>query len=107
MAPFEALYGRPCRSPVCWTEVGDAATLGPDLVRETTEKMKLIRQRLITAQSRQKSYADRRRRPLSFDVGDHVFLKVAPRKGLMRFGRSGKFSPRFIGLLIYWRGLER
>ena len=74
MAPFEALYGRPCRSPVCWAEVGAAPLLGPELVRETTEKVELIRRRLVTAQSRQKSYADRRRRPLAFEVGDHVFL---------------------------------
>ena len=97
MAPFEALYGRPCRSPVCWAEVGDAPLLGPELVRETTEKVELIRRRLVTAQSRQKSYADRRRRPLAFEVGDHVFLKISPRRGLMRFGKSGKLSPRFIG----------
>ena len=97
MAPFEALYGRPCRSPLSWAEVGEAATLGPELARETTEKVKLIRQRLVTAQSRQKSYADRRRRPLAFEVGDHVFLKVSPRRGVTRFGRGGKLSPRFIG----------
>ena len=97
MAPFEALYGRPCRSPLCWTEVGEASAFGPDLVQETTEKIKVIRKRLITAQSRQKCYADRRRRPLSFSVGDHVFLKISPRRGLMRFGKSGKLSPRFIG----------
>ncbi|XP_059638570.1 uncharacterized protein LOC132280833 [Cornus florida] len=97
MAHFEALYGRPCRSPICWTEVGEIAALGSDIVLETTEKIKLIRQRLLTAQSRQKSYADRRKQPLSFEVGDHVFLKVSPRKGLLRFGKSGKLSPRFIG----------
>ncbi|XP_057459280.1 uncharacterized protein LOC130749943 [Actinidia eriantha] len=65
-------------------------------MRETTEKIKTIRQRLLTAQSRQKSYADKRKRPLSFEVGDHVFLKVSPRRGLMRFGRGGKLSPRYI-----------
>ena len=97
MAPFEALYGRPCRSPVCWTEVGEVSMIGPDMMRETTEKIKTIRQRLLTAQSRQKSYADKRRRPLSFEVGDHVFLKVSPRRGLKRFGRAGKLSPRYIG----------
>ena len=97
MAPYEALYGRPCRSPLCWAEVGEAPLLGPELVRETTEKVSLIRQRLFTAQSRQKSYADQRRRPLTFEVGDHVFLKVMPRRGLMRFGKKGKLSPRFIG----------
>ena len=97
MAPFEALYGRPCRSPLCWTEVGEVSALGPDVARETTEKVKLIRQQLVTAQSRQKSYADRRRRPLAFEVGDHVFLKVSPRRGVSRFGRGGKLSPRYIG----------
>jgi hypothetical protein len=97
MAPFEALYGRPCRSPVCWAEVGDQALLGPEIVRETTEKVALIRDRLKTAQSRQKCYADRRRRPLEFEVGDHVFLRVSPKKGLVRFRRGGKLAPRFIG----------
>ena len=100
MAPFEALYGRPCRSPVCWAEVGDKNLLGPDLVQETTEKVAVIRERLRTAQSRQKSYADRRRRPLEFEVGDYVFLRVSPKKGLIRFrkaGSSGKLAPRFIG----------
>ena len=97
MAPFEALYGRPCRSPLCWTEVGEAAVVGPQLIQETTEKIKLIRQRLLTAQSRQKSYADRRRRPLEFSIGDHVFLRVSPRRGHRRFGRHSKLSPRFIG----------
>lgn len=81
----------------CWAEAGDKSILGPDLVSETTEKIATIRQRLVTAQSRQKSYAYRRRRPLCFDVGDHVFLKISPRRGLMRFGRSGKLSPRYIG----------
>ena len=76
MAPYEALYGRPCRSPLCWTEVGESSITGPDLIRDTSEKVSLIQQRLLTAQSRQKSYADVRRRPLEFEVGDHVFLKV-------------------------------
>lgn len=97
MAPYEALYRRPCRSPVCWIEVGEATLLGPDLVQETTEKIKLIRQRLITAQSRQKSYADQRRRPLTFEVGDHVFLKVRPRRGTTRFGKKEKLAPRYVG----------
>nr|XP_059663665.1 uncharacterized protein LOC132309365 [Cornus florida] len=79
------------------TEVGETAVLGPDIVIETTEKIKLIRQWLVRAHSRQKSYADKRRRPLFFEVGDHVFLKIAPCKGLMHFGRSGKLSPWFIG----------
>ena len=72
IAPYEALYGRPCRSPICWTEVGESSITGPDLIRDTSEKVSLIRQRLLTAQSRQKSYADVRRWPLEFEVGDHV-----------------------------------
>ena len=72
MAPYEALYGRPCRSPICWTEVGENSITGPNLIRDTSKKVSLIRQRLLTAQSRQKSY-DVRRRPLEFEVGDHVF----------------------------------
>ncbi|CAL8155924.1 unnamed protein product [Prunus armeniaca] len=97
MAPYEALYGRPCRSPVCWTEIGETVLLGPDLVQETTAKIKVIKQRLLTAQSRQKNYADQRRKPLSFYVGDYVFLKVSPRRGVKRFGKTGKLAPRFIG----------
>ena len=79
MAPYEALYGRPCRSPLCWTEVGESSITGPNLIRDTSEKVSLIRQRLLTAQSRQKSYADIQRRPLEFEVGDHVFLKLMPK----------------------------
>lgn len=97
MAPFEALYGRPCRSPVCWTEVGERSLLGPELVKETTEKIQIIRDRLRTAQSRQKSYADKRRTDLKFQVGDFVFLKVSPRKGVFRFGKKGKLAPRYVG----------
>ena len=97
MAPYEALYGRPCRSPICWTGVGESSTTGPDLIRDTTKKVGLIRKHLLTAQSRQKSYADKRRRPLEFKVGDHVFLKVMHKRGVVRFSKQGKLSPRFIG----------
>ena len=97
MAPYEALYGRPCRSPLCWTEVGESSITDPDLIRDTSEKVSLIRQRLLTAQSRQKSYANVRRQPLEFEVGDHVFLKAMPKRGVVRFGKRGKLSPRFIG----------
>ena len=79
-----------------WTEVGENPIIGPDLIRDTLEKVGLIRQRLLMAQSRQKSYADRQRRPLEFEVGDHVFLKVMPKRGVVRFGKRGKKSPRFI-----------
>ena len=97
MTPYEALYGRLCRSPTCWLEAGESCMFGPEIVRETTEKIQLIRERLRTAQSRQKSYADRRRRPLEFQEGDYVFLKVSPKKGVFRFGKKGKLAPRYIG----------
>ena len=97
MAPFEALYGRKCRSPVCWDEVGEATLLGPELVRMTTEKIQTIRQRIKTSQDRQKSYADLHRKDVEFDIGDHVLLRVAPWKGVTRFGKRGKLNPRFIG----------
>ena len=78
VAPFEALYGRKCRSPVCWAEVGDSQLTGPELIQETTEKVVQIGNRLQAARDRQKSYADRRRKPLEFQVGDRVMLKVSP-----------------------------
>ena len=97
MAPYEALYGRPCRSLLGWTEVGESSITSPDLIRDTFEKVSLIRHRLITAHSRQKSYADVRHRPLEFEVRDHVFLKVMPKRGVVRFDKRGKLSPRVIG----------
>ncbi|KAL0551539.1 hypothetical protein IC582_010628 [Cucumis melo] len=97
MAPFEALYGRCCRSPVCWGEVGEQRLMGPELVQSTNEAIQKIRSRMHTAQSRQKSYADVRRKDLEFEIGDRVFLKVAPMKGVLRFERRGKLSPRFVG----------
>ncbi|GKD21723.1 hypothetical protein Tco_1223426, partial [Tanacetum coccineum] len=92
-----ALYGRKCRSPVCWSEVGDSQLTGLELVRETTEMIVQIKNRLITARSRQKSYADVRRKPMEFQVGHMVMLKVSPWKGVIRFGKRGKLSPRYIG----------
>uniref|UniRef100_A0A2N9G313 RNA-directed DNA polymerase n=1 Tax=Fagus sylvatica TaxID=28930 RepID=A0A2N9G313_FAGSY len=97
MAPYEALYGRKCRSPICWDDIGERKMLGPEIVQHTVDKIQLIRERLRSAQSRQKSYADTRRRKLEYQVGDHVFLRVSPTKGVMRFGIKGKLSPRFIG----------
>ena len=106
-APFEALYGRKCRSPLCWTEVGDtqlarglvpsSGLTGPEIIRETTEKIVQIRERLKASRDRQKSYADKRRKPLEFKVGDRVMLKVSPWKGMIRFGKRGKLNPRYIG----------
>ena len=80
MAPYEALYGRPCRILVCWTEVRERPSIGPDLVKDTSKNEDFIWKHLLTAQSGQKSYVDRRRRPLKFEVGDHVFLKVMPKR---------------------------
>ena len=97
MAPFEALYGRKCRSPLCWVELSERSLLGPDLVDQTTRHIKLIRERLLTAQSRQKSYADKRRRPLEFEMGEHVFLRVTPVSSVGRSLKIRKLSPRFIG----------
>ncbi|GJY00311.1 putative reverse transcriptase domain-containing protein [Tanacetum coccineum] len=96
-APFEALYGRKCRSPVCWAEVGDAQLTGPELIHETTEKIVQIKQRIQATRDRQKSYADVRRKPLEFQVCDRVMLKVSPWKGVVRFGKWGKLNPRYIG----------
>ena len=89
MAPYEALYGRKCRSPLYWDEVGEKQLLGPEIVQDTKDKVALIRKIMLTAQSRQKSYADQRRRLLEFEVGDQVFLKVSPMKGVIRFGKKG------------------
>ncbi|KAC9449874.1 hypothetical protein E3N88_45822 [Mikania micrantha] len=96
-APFEALYGRKCRSPLCWAEVGEKQLTGTEIIQETTDKVFRIKDRLKAAMDRQKSYADNRRKPLEFQVGDRVMLKVSPWKGVVRFGNQGKLSPRYIG----------
>jgi hypothetical protein len=97
MAPFEALYGRRCRTPLNWSQAGEREIFGPDLVLEAEEKVRVITKNLEAAQARQKSYHDRRRKPLHFNVGDHVYLKVSPTKGVQRFGIKGKLAPRYIG----------
>nr|GEZ75644.1 putative reverse transcriptase domain-containing protein [Tanacetum cinerariifolium] len=95
-APFEALYGRKCRSPICWVEVGDRQLTGPEIIHETTEKIVQIKNRIQAAHDRQKSYANVRRKPLEFQVGDKVMLKVSPWKGVICFGKRGKLNPRYI-----------
>ncbi|GJT85404.1 putative reverse transcriptase domain-containing protein [Tanacetum coccineum] len=95
-APFEALYGRKCRSPVCWAEVGEVQLTGPEIVQETTEKIVQIKQRIQATRDRQKSYADLKRKPMEFQVGDSVMLKVSPWKGVVRFGKRGKLNPRYV-----------
>ncbi|PRQ43373.1 putative nucleotidyltransferase, Ribonuclease H [Rosa chinensis] len=97
MAPYEALYGKQCRTPLCWDEVGERQLIGPEIIEITTDKVKVIRERLKMAQSRQKSYTDKNRKHLEFQVGDWVFLKLSPWKGVVRFGKRGKLSPRYIG----------
>jgi hypothetical protein len=97
MVPFEALYGRRCRTPLSWSETGERKIFGPDLVVEAEDKVRIIETNLKTAQSRQKSYADQRRKPLQFQVGDFVYLRVSPTKGIQRFGIKGKLAPRYVG----------
>ncbi|KAJ0704440.1 putative nucleotidyltransferase, Ribonuclease H [Helianthus annuus] len=97
VAPFEALYGRKCRTPVCWAEIGEKQLSGPEIVQETTDKIIQVKERLKAARDRQKSYAGNRRKPLEFQVGDKVLLKVSPWKGVVRFIKRGKLSPRYVG----------
>ena len=97
MAPFEALYGRRCRTPLNWSETGESQVFGPGILQEAERQVQVIRENLRTAQSRQKSYADTRRRELIFEICDYVYLKVSPIRGLRRFKVKGKLSPRFIG----------
>ncbi|KAD4385810.1 hypothetical protein E3N88_25979 [Mikania micrantha] len=106
-APFEALYGRKCRSPICWTEVGDNRITGLELIQETTDKIAQIQQRLQATRTRQKSYADKRRKPLEFDVGDRVMLKVSPWKGVVRFGAKSKLAPSPIPIVKVRRNSKR
>ncbi|GJV52883.1 putative reverse transcriptase domain-containing protein [Tanacetum coccineum] len=96
MLRARVLYGQKCRSPVCWAKVGDVQLTGPEIIHETTEKIVQIRQRLQATRDRQRSYANVRQKPLEFQVGDRVMLKVSPRKGIIRFGKRGKLNPRYI-----------
>ncbi|GJU74253.1 hypothetical protein Tco_1265658 [Tanacetum coccineum] len=95
-ALHEALYGRKCQSPICWAEVGDSQLTGPEIIHEITKKIVQIKSRIQAARDRQKSYADVRWKPLEFQVGDKVMLKVLPWKGVIRFGKWGKLNPRYI-----------
>nr|GEX97782.1 putative reverse transcriptase domain-containing protein [Tanacetum cinerariifolium] len=97
VAPFEALYGRKCNSPVCWAEFGEVQLLGPEIVQQTTEKIIQINKRIQATRDRQKSYADLKRKPVEFQVGDRVMLKVSPWKGVVHFCKWGKLNPRYVG----------
>jgi len=96
MTLFEALYGRRCRTPLCWYESGESAQLVPDVVQETTEKIKMIQEKMNASQSRQKSYHDKRRKDIEFQVGDHVFFRVNPVTGVSRALKCRKLTPCFI-----------
>ncbi|KAB2617405.1 S ribonuclease [Pyrus ussuriensis x Pyrus communis] len=97
MAPFEALYGRACRTPLCWSEVGERVLVGPEIVEETTQNVQVIKSNLKAAQDRQKRLADRHATDRTYEVGDWVFLKLSQWRGVVRFGKKGKLSPRYIG----------
>ena len=97
MAPYEAFYGGRCRTPMCWIELNEHKIIGPDLVKDTEEKVQIIQKRLKATSDRQRSYANLKRKDIEYEVGDKVFLKVSPWKKILCFGRKGKLSPRFIG----------
>ena len=104
MAPYEALYGRRCRTPLCWDKVGERRLDNPELIDHAVEHVQLIRQRMRAAQDRQKSYADNCHRDLEFQVGDMVFLRVSPWRGVIWFRQQGKLAPQYVGP---YRILER
>ena len=97
MAAYEAVYGRKCRSPLCWDEIGERELTGLEIIQDAAEKVALIKRRLETAASIHKSYADPKRRDVKFQVGDYVFLKVSPNKGVMRFDKKEKICTE-----IHW-----
>jgi hypothetical protein len=97
MAPFDALYRRRCHTPLNWSETGETTLFGPDIVKDAEEKVQLIQENLKIAQMRQRSYHDKGTAPRHFDVGDYVYLKVSPTKGVQRFSVKGKLAPRYIG----------
>jgi hypothetical protein len=97
IAPFEVLYGCLCHTPLNWIEPREKMIFGPDLVEEVETAVSRIQDNLRVVKSCQESYANKRRRPLEFTVGDHVYLKISPRKGMERFGMKGKLAPRYIG----------
>jgi hypothetical protein len=97
MSPFEALYGRKCRTLLMWSEVGERALVGPALIKEAEERVVEIREKLKAAQSRQKSYSDKKRQEVSFNLGDFIYLKISPIRGTRRFLVHGKLAPWYIG----------
>ena len=104
MSPYEVLYGQKCRTLVCWTELNEHKVISPDIEKDTEEKVQVIQKRLKAANDRKKSYADLKRRDIAYEVGDKVFLKVSPWRKILRFGKKGKLSPRFIDMR-FWNEL--
>jgi transposase InsO family protein len=97
MSPFETLYGRKCRTPLMWSEVGERSFFGPAKIKDAEEGVAQVRENLRIAQSRQKSYGDNHRRDLEFQVRDYVYLRVSPLRGIVRFHVKGKLAPRYVG----------
>jgi hypothetical protein len=97
MAPYEALYGRQCRTPLFWSQTGESQVFGPEVLKDAEKQVQIVRESLKVAQTQQKSYADKRRSDLSFEVGDFVYLKVSPMRGTHRFKVKGKLAPRYVG----------
>jgi hypothetical protein len=97
MAPYEALYGRQCRTPLLWSQTGESHVFGQEVLKDVEKQVQMVNESLKVAQSRQKSYADKRRRDLSFEIGDFVYLKVSPMRGTCRFRGKGKLAPRYVG----------
>jgi hypothetical protein len=106
MAPFEALYGRKCRTPLYWSEIGESQLFEPEIIKEAEQQVQVVHENLKVAQSRQKSYVDTQRRELTFEVGEFVYLKVSPIRGLRRFKVKGKLSPHYISpfKILEWKG---
>lgn len=100
---YEVLYGRKCRSPLCWDDISDQIVLGPQRIQDTMEQIRVVQERMKATQDRHKAYADKGRWPEAFEVGENVFLKLSPTKGIVRFGKKGKLGQKYIGHSRYWR----
>jgi hypothetical protein len=107
MSPLEALYGRNCRTPLHWDQPGERQVFGPDILLKAKENIRMVQENLKAAQSRQRSYADTRRRELSFEVGDYVYLKVSPIRGTKRFGVKGKLAPDISTRIRFKQDVEK
>jgi hypothetical protein len=96
MAPYEALYGRQCRTLLFWSQTRESQVFGPEVLKDVDKQVQMVRENFKVAQTQQKSYADKRR-DLSFEIGDFVYLKVSPMRATRRFKVKGKLAPRYVG----------